>query len=87
MACVANHAISETVRSVLTYLLQIRFVRCRESGDLAGMRDAAAKELENTKRLYELVREDSRIGFESSNHYYYTLNDLLEKIVNCESFL
>jgi hypothetical protein len=67
--------------------LQIRFVRCREAGDLAGMKDAAAKELENTKRLYSLVREDSRIGFESSNHYYYSLNDLLEKIINCESFL
>ena len=67
--------------------LQIRFVRCREAGDLAGMKDAVAKELENTKRLYSLVREDSRIGFESSNHYYYSLNDLLEKIINCESFL
>ena len=62
-------------------------MRCREAGDLAGMKDAVSKELENTKRLYSLVREDSRIGFESSNHYYYSLNDLLEKIINCESFL
>ena len=67
--------------------LQIRFIRSRNAGDIAGMKDAAAKELENTKRLYHIMRKDSRIGFESSNHYYYTLNDLLEKIVNCESFL
>lgn len=25
---------------------------------------------------------DSRIGFEASNHYYYSLNDLIEKMVN-----
>ena len=67
--------------------LQIRFIRSRNAGDTAGMKAAAAGELENTRRLYNIVRKDSRIGFESSNHYYYTLNDLLEKIVNCESFL
>ena len=67
--------------------LQIRFVRSRDAGDSAGVKDAVRKELENTLRLYDIMRRDSRIGFESSNHYYYTLNDLLEKIVNCESFL
>lgn len=67
--------------------LQIRFVRSRDAGDSAGVKDAVRKELENTLRLYDIMRRDSRIGFESSNHYYYTLNDLLEKIVNCEQFL
>ena len=67
--------------------LQIRFIRSRNAGDQDGMKKAAAAELENTRRLYHIMRHDSRIGFESSNHYYYTLNDLLEKIVNCESFL
>lgn len=29
---------------------------------------------------------DSRIGFEASNHYYYTANDLKEKILICADF-
>jgi len=33
--------------------------------------------------LYELVIRDSRIGFEASNHYYYTVQDLCEKALNC----
>ena len=38
-------------------------------------------------RLYRIVRRDSRIGFEASNHYYYTLNDLMEKVVSCSFIL
>jgi hypothetical protein len=34
--------------------------------------------------LYEIARQDSRIGFEAANHYAYTLNDLKEKVVQCE---
>ncbi len=30
-----------------------------------------------------LVREDSRIGFESTNHYWFTPQDLVEKIAQC----
>ena len=30
---------------------------------------------------------DSRIGFEASNHYLYTANDLREKVLNCEHLL
>ena len=28
-----------------------------------------------------------RIGFEATNHYLYTLNDLAEKVLNCDSLL
>ena len=51
------------------------------------MADAVRKDRERTLELYEIVRKDSRIGFEASNHYYYTLNDLREKILNCEWIL
>jgi len=34
-------------------------------------------------RLWHLCRKDSRLGFEASNHYYYTLNNLMEKVLNC----
>ena len=66
---------------------QICFVRRRNAGDKDGMRKAVCAELELAHRLYELVRRDSRIGFEASNHYYYSLNALAEKMVNCEDVL
>jgi hypothetical protein len=33
--------------------------------------------------LFTLTRQDSRIGFEASNHYYYLPQDLIEKVINC----
>ncbi|MBI5832707.1 MAG: hypothetical protein HZB16_10420 [Armatimonadetes bacterium] len=35
------------------------------------------------KTLCELARADSRLGFEATNHYAYTTNDLREKVLNC----
>ncbi len=40
-------------------------------------------EISLARRLYRLQSEDSRLGFEASNQYYYVPLDLLEKIVNC----
>jgi hypothetical protein len=39
------------------------------------------------RRLFTLVREDSRIGFEPSCQYFYLPLDLVEKIVNCRWLL
>ena len=65
-------------------LLQIYFVRARDNGfDKQRMAYCAEEELKNTKILHEIVRKDSRIGFEASNHYYYSLNDLKEKVICC----
>ena len=33
--------------------------------------------------LYRIQRRDSRMGFESSNHYFYVPLDLVEKVINC----
>ncbi|MBI4603160.1 MAG: hypothetical protein HY721_14470 [Planctomycetes bacterium] len=44
---------------------------------IAGDEEAAAR------ALLAVVREDSRIGFEATNHYYYLPADLLEKAVSC----
>jgi hypothetical protein len=38
-------------------------------------------------QLFTLVREDSRIGFEPSCHYFYLPLDLVEKVVNCRWLL
>ena len=70
-----------------TYL-QIRFVRARNHGyDKTVMAECVRGEIELALQLYDIVRRDSRIGFEASNHYFYTLNDLREKVVSCARIL
>ena len=70
-----------------TYL-QIRFVRARDNGfDKKIMAECVREEMELTLKLHDIVRRDSRIGFEASNHYYYSLNDLREKVVSCARIL
>lgn len=52
--------------------------------DLAAqMRKSAEAELQLAVELFRLVRADSRIGYEASNHYYYLPIDLMEKVINC----
>jgi hypothetical protein len=64
-------------------LRQIRFVLAREQQDISVMRELLTEEIETVKKLLSLVSQDSRLGFEASNHYFYSLNDLLEKIISC----
>ncbi len=80
-----------------TYL-QIAFVRKRElTGNewdvlstreqektVAGILAVLDEEIELAKQLHALMSEDSTIGFEATNHYAYTPQDLKEKVLNCE---
>ena len=68
-------------------LLQTRFTLARRKGDRETMRSCAEEEREIALKLYKIARTDSRIGFEASNHYFYTLNDLREKVINCSYIL
>ena len=52
-------------------------------GLVEGMRQTARDEMRIARRLFTLARQDSRIGFEASNQYYYVPMDLVEKVVNC----
>lgn len=74
--------------------LQTMFVRLRDKLDAAADNQEAERlkeqlfaiideEIELAKELYHIVRNDSRIGFEASNHYFYTVQDLKEKVINC----
>lgn len=48
------------------------------------------EEMETVQHMIRLRLADSRVGFESSNHYFYTLQDLREKMINlafCEARL
>lgn len=67
-----------------TYL-QIRFIRLRSTGETESILRILDEEIELAKRLLHSAKRDSRIGFEASNHYYYTENDLMEKVLNCEN--
>ena len=44
-------------------------------------------EIQCAKRLLQCMAKDARIGFEASNHYFFTRNDLVEKILNCRQLL
>ena len=44
-------------------------------------------EIALARELFTLTREDSRIGFEPSCHYFYLPLDLVEKVVNCRWLL
>lgn len=44
-------------------------------------------EVELAQKELALVREDSTIGFESTNQYWFTPQDLVEKIVQCRMML
>jgi hypothetical protein len=48
------------------------------------MKQISKSEMELARRLYNICRQDSTIGYEASNHYYYRPLDLAEKVLNCE---
>lgn len=66
---------------------RIVYSAARDRGDRAAMRAAARRELATAKEMLGLVRRDSRLGYETSNHYIYVPNDFLEKILNCRTVL
>ncbi len=55
----------------------------QRKGLIEEMRQVALDEIEVARRLFALTRQESRIGFEASNHYYYVPLDLVEKVLNC----
>ncbi len=69
-----------------TYL-QIAFIRLRDGqaeDKTPRMHAILDEEIELAKRIYTVARQDSTIGFEASNQYAYSRNDLREKVLNCE---
>lgn len=66
-------------------LAQSEMVRARNQK--AAYRVFLERELKNATALYDLQMQDSRIGFEASNHYYYLPRDLQEKALNCRLLL
>ena len=63
---------------------QATFVLCRDKKDAEGMREAVAREILNVQEFLPLCDEDPTFGYESSNHYFFVRQDLLEKLINLE---
>jgi hypothetical protein len=77
---------------------QARFVLARRAVATTGTPAEAAPHLETleavlheeirlAQRLHRIQSNDSRIGFEASNHYFYVPVDLAEKVLNCRDLL
>ena len=66
---------------------QALFVMARDRGDVEGMKRLARAELDRAKAYWPLARADSRIGYESSNHYFFVPRDVLEKVLSCRAVL
>lgn len=60
----------------------IAFVNAREKKEVQKQLALISAEKEVVSALIELRLQDSRIGYESSNHYFYSLQDLKEKLIN-----
>ena len=65
-------------------LLQTEFSRCKRDvpGNAAEIRRILKEEEEIVFRLLGIVGKAPAVGFETSNHYFYTERNLAEKIVN-----
>ncbi len=67
-----------------TTLNLTRFVMARDAGDKAALFKALDDEEENTYNTVKTQSRDSRIGFEASNHYNFSRQNLLEKLINID---
>lgn len=70
---------------------QIKFIRLRDKYLHSGFKEIAdelaavvSEEKEIAVKVYEIMLRRPEIGFEAANHYYYSTQTVLEKIVNCE---
>lgn len=64
----------------------IDFVQNRKSAP-EKLHAILESEIQCALTLLDCQAKDARIGFEASNHYFFTPNDLVEKILNCRQIL
>lgn len=78
----ANQALFTTVRD--TMLQQSVPER---SANINTLKKLLAEEITLAKQMHKLQCGNSTLGYEASNHYFYTPADLLEKVLNCRDLL
>lgn len=69
-----------------TDLLQTKYSFVKRLGDRKQMKELISKEKQNAIDLLNLFVTDAKIGYEASNHYFYTYPNLIEKILRMEKF-
>lgn len=65
---------------------QIAFIRRRNNKDrksIVEILNILDEEIKLACDLYKIILVNPQIGYEASNHYYYTPNNLMEKVLNC----
>ena len=67
-------------------ILQTKFALCKRESDREGMLRCIRDERVNAEELLHLSQSDAKIGYEASNHYFYTERNLIEKILRMDSF-
>lgn len=65
--------------------LQTQFSKAKRDGDFAACKELIAEDEALTKELIALTEENPYIGFEASNHYFYSRRNLIEKLVNLQA--
>ena len=68
--------------NIKSMAVQMRYNIARDEGKIDEIPDLLLEEQELARTLYALASQDSRIGYEASNHYYFTQNNFLEKFIN-----
>ena len=61
---------------------QVRYLM--EGTDIAAKKEVLESETEVARRMIALCARNAAFGFEAADHYYYTRQNLLEKIINCK---
>ncbi len=64
---------------------QIRYLK--EDTSVEEKRIVLQEEIQIAEKMLELAAHNAAFGYEASNHYYYTAQNLLEKIVDCNYLL
>lgn len=63
-------------------LLQTEYCFYKEQGDKENIKIVVKKCESLTKELIQIVKKSPYVGFETSNHYFYTERNLIEKLIN-----
>ena len=76
---------AETVYlNLKSLLVQFLYNEGKEQENAQALLPLLDEEEYLAKALYALASKDARIGYEASNHYYFTQNTFLEKLINLE---
>lgn len=70
--------------NIKSMAVQTRYNVARDSGRREDIPRLIEEEGKLARRLYSIAASDSRIGYEASNHYYFTQNNFIEKLINLE---